>query len=62
MPRRARVTKKEIAADPRYHSVTVAGLINRVMLNGKKSTAERIVYDSLSWYFGAGTKECYPST
>jgi len=47
MPRRARVTKKEIAADPRYHSVTVAGLINRVMLNGKKSTAERIVYDSL---------------
>ncbi len=49
MPRRARVIKKEIPADAKYHSVTVTRLINKVMLNGKKSTAERIVYESLQF-------------
>jgi len=47
MPRRARVTKRELSPDAKYHSVTVARLINRVMLNGKKSTAERVVYNAL---------------
>ncbi len=47
MPRRARVVKKEIPADAKYHSVTVTRLINKVMLSGKKSTAERIVYEAL---------------
>lgn len=47
MPRRTRATKREIAPDPRYQSVTVAKVINKVMTRGKKSTAERIVYKAL---------------
>ena len=47
MPRRARATKREIPPDPRYQSVTVAKMINKVMTRGKKSTAERIVYAAL---------------
>jgi len=48
MPRRERVTKREIAPDPRYQSATVAKVINKTMLSGKKSIAEGIVYDALS--------------
>jgi len=47
MPRRARAIKREIRPDPRYQSVTVAKMINKVMTQGKKSTAERIVYEAL---------------
>jgi len=47
MPRRARVTKREMLSDAKYHSVTVSRLINKVMLGGKKSTAERVVYGAL---------------
>lgn len=47
MPRRARVNKRELAPDAKYHSVTVTRLIHRIMLDGKKSTAERVVYDAL---------------
>jgi small subunit ribosomal protein S7 len=47
MPRRARVIKKEIPADAKYHSVTVTRLINKIMLSGKKSTAEQVVYEAL---------------
>ena len=47
MPRRARVATKELAPDAKYKSVNVARLINRIMLSGKKSKAEKIVYDAL---------------
>jgi small subunit ribosomal protein S7 len=47
MPRRARATKREIAPDARYHSVTVAKIVNKIMTQGKKRTAERTVYDAL---------------
>ena len=47
MPRRAKVIKREPSPDAKYHSVTVARLINKLMLNGKKSTVERVVYDAL---------------
>lgn len=47
MPRRARATKREIPPDSRCHSVTVAKVINKVMTRGKKSLAERIVYEAL---------------
>lgn len=47
MPRRARVTKREMLPDAKYHSVTVSRLISKVMLDGKKSTAERVVYGAL---------------
>ncbi len=49
MPRRAAPPKKKIAGDPVYGSVTVQQLINKIMLDGKKSTAEKIVYDALSF-------------
>jgi len=47
MPRRAQVSKREIAPDPRFQSVAVARMVNRVMMRGKKSVAETIVYGAL---------------
>ncbi|MEE9583808.1 MAG: 30S ribosomal protein S7 [Dehalococcoidales bacterium] len=47
MPRRAPAKKRQVSPDTRYDSETVARLINKVMLNGKKTTAERIVYQAL---------------
>ena len=47
MPRRAAIVRREIIPDARYHSLTVARLINKVMLYGGKGTAERIVYEAL---------------
>ena len=49
MPRRAAPPKKKIIGDPVYGSVTVQQLINKIMLDGKKSTSEKIVYDALSY-------------
>jgi len=49
MPRRAAPPKRKISADPVYGSVLVQQLINKIMLDGKKSTAEKIVYDALSF-------------
>ena len=49
MPRRAAPPKKKIPADPVYGSVLVQQLVNKMMLDGKKSTAEKIVYDALSY-------------
>lgn len=48
MPRRAAPPKREIPADPNYGSVVVQQLINKIMLDGKKSTSERIVYNALA--------------
>jgi len=47
MPRRARVIKRRTPPDPKYGNVTVAILIKKIMLGGKKATAERIVYDAM---------------
>ena len=47
MPRRARAIKRTILPDAKYHNVTLARLINKVMIWGKKSTAEKIVYGAL---------------
>ena len=47
MSRRAQAIKREITPDAKYNNVTVARLINKVMMCGKKSTAERIIYDAL---------------
>lgn len=47
MPRRARVERRVPEPDPRFHNRTLAKFINRVMVRGKKSTAERIVYGAL---------------
>lgn len=47
MSRRSRATVRETPPDARYNNVTVTKLINKVMLDGKKSKAEKIVYGAL---------------
>jgi len=48
MPRRAAATIRSIDPDPVHRSKLVQQVINKVMLDGKKSTAEQIVYDALA--------------
>jgi len=47
MPRRRVVAKREILPDPKFNNVTLAKFMNHVMVSGKKSVAERIVYGAL---------------
>jgi small subunit ribosomal protein S7 len=47
MSRRRRAEKRPIEPDPQYQSAVLAKFINRVMLDGKKSTARRLVYNAL---------------
>ena len=47
MSRRRIVAKREILPDPKYGNVTLAKFMNHVMISGKKSVAERIVYGAL---------------
>lgn len=47
MPRKGPAPRRELVADPVYRSVLVTQLINKVMLHGKRSIAEKIVYDAL---------------
>jgi small subunit ribosomal protein S7 len=47
MARRREIPKREILPDPIYNSVTLAKFINAVMVSGKKSIAEAIVYGAL---------------
>ncbi len=47
MPRRNRPPKRAVQPDWKYNSELVTQLINKVMLNGKKSKAEKIVYESM---------------
>jgi small subunit ribosomal protein S7 len=48
MPRRAEITPRALDPDPVYGSKLVTQIINRVMIDGKKSIAERTVYDALA--------------
>ena len=48
MPRRSAATIRPIEPDPVHRSRLVTQVVNTVMLDGKKSTAERIVYDALA--------------
>ena len=47
MPRRARVVKREVPPDPRYGSRVLTRFMNKLMMNGKKSLAETIVYTAM---------------
>jgi small subunit ribosomal protein S7 len=47
MPRRNRPERREVKPDVRYNSVEMQSFINRIMKNGKKSVAARLVYDAL---------------
>ena len=44
--RKRRATKRDVLADPIYNSKVVTKLINRIMLDGKKGTAQTILYDA----------------
>ena len=46
MPRKGYIAKREILPDPIYNSKIVTKLINNVMLDGKKTVAQKIVYDA----------------
>lgn len=47
MPRRKSVFKREVTPDSKYGDILLKKFINKIMLQGKKSTAEKIVYDAL---------------
>ena len=47
MPRKGPAPRRELHPDPVYRSLLVTQLMNKVMLRGKKSVAEKIVYDAL---------------
>lgn len=48
MPRRNAAVKRNILPDPKFNSIVVAKLINQVMLDGKKSIAQNIVYNAFN--------------
>ncbi|HKB92944.1 MAG TPA: 30S ribosomal protein S7 [Gaiellaceae bacterium] len=57
MPRRAEVQARPVEADSVYGSALVTQVVNKLMLDGKKSTAEKIVYEALET---VGTKTGRP--
>ena len=48
MPRRGKISKRDVLPDPLYGSKLVTKLINNVMLDGKKGVAQKIVYDAFT--------------
>ena len=46
MPRKGSIAKRDVLPDPMYNSKVVTKLINNVMLSGKKTLAQEIVYDA----------------
>lgn len=46
MPRKGAVPKRDVLPDPVYNSKVVTKFINKIMLSGKKSIAEKVVYDA----------------
>ena len=46
MPRKGYIAKREVLPDPLYNSKIVTKLINNIMLDGKKTVAQSIVYDA----------------
>jgi small subunit ribosomal protein S7 len=47
MPRRREVPKREILPDPKFGDITLAKFVNILMVDGKKSVAEKIIYGAL---------------
>ena len=47
MPRKGPAPRRHLVSDPVHHSVLVTQLVNKVMLHGKRSLAETIVYDAM---------------
>lgn len=64
MPRRREVEKREILPDPKFGNVEVSKFMNAIMISGKKSVAERIVYgafDQISKKSGKDPLEVFSS-
>ena len=57
MPRRRVVAKREVLPDPKFGNVTLAKFMNHVMVSGKKSVAERIVYGALDTVQNRASKD-----
>ncbi len=47
MPRKGYIPKRKVLPDPKYKSIRITKFINQIMLDGKKGTAEAIVYGAL---------------
>ncbi|MFW5888803.1 MAG: 30S ribosomal protein S7 [Bacillota bacterium] len=48
MPRKGKISKRDVLADPIYNSKLVTKLINNIMLDGKKTTAQKILYNAFN--------------
>ncbi|MCH5273602.1 MAG: 30S ribosomal protein S7 [Lachnospiraceae bacterium] len=48
MPRKGHIAKRDVLADPLYNNKVVTKLVNNIMLDGKKGTAQKIVYGALA--------------
>ena len=48
MPRRGQISKRDVLPDPMYNSKTVTKLINKIMYDGKRGVAQKIVYDAFA--------------
>ena len=48
MPRRGNIIKRDVLPDPVYNSKLVTKLVNRIMLDGKKGTAQKILYNAFA--------------
>jgi small subunit ribosomal protein S7 len=48
MPRKGPAPRRELMPDPIYHSVLVTQIVNKILLRGKRSVAEKIVYDAMT--------------
>ena len=47
MPRRYRPPRRGVSPDPKYHNEIITRFVNRLMKDGKKSTAQRVLYDAM---------------
>jgi small subunit ribosomal protein S7 len=57
MPRRREIAKRVILPDPKYHDRMLAKFMNAIMLDGKKSVAEQIVYGAFDLMASRGSEE-----
>ena len=57
MPRKGHIQKRDVLADPMYNSKVVTKLINNIMLDGKKGTAQKIVYGAFEQIAAKSGKE-----
>ena len=58
MPRKGHIPKRDVLADPVYNNKVVTKLINNIMLDGKKGTAQKIVYGAFDKVAEKSGKGC----